>query len=163
MSQTAKDKELTGRHVLLMVIVFFGVLILINGIFIYQAVGTFRGEDVERSYRQGLDYNETLEARRAQTELGWQAQVERNDMVGQGDLRDIQIRLRDADGALIAFDRLDGRLRHPVDTALDIPIAFERSMSPRTRIAVPSGRWVLIVTAHKGDDSFTFRKSLTFE
>lgn len=163
MKENRAEKQLTGRHVLLMVVAFFGVLILVNGIFISQAVGTFRGEDVERSYRQGLDYNDTLVARREQAALGWRAQVQQNDVTGQADLRDIRVWLTDENGAALSLDHLDGYLRHPVDRALDIAVTFETSIPSRTQVVIPEGRWVLTATARKGDDVLTFRKALTFK
>ena len=72
-TQPKKQRELTGKHVLLMLVAFFGVIIVTNVIFINAAVTSFRGEDVKGSYRQGLEYNETLETRKSEGQLGWSA------------------------------------------------------------------------------------------
>lgn len=65
------SKELKGWHVLIWMLVFFGVMFAVNGVFLYYALTTHPGEQVEKSYLQGLNYNATLEARAHQEELGW--------------------------------------------------------------------------------------------
>lgn len=72
---TPEKKKLTGWKVLFIFLGFFGVIFAVNGVFLYNAITSFPGEDVKKSYLQGLSYNQTLEARAAQAELGWQAQA----------------------------------------------------------------------------------------
>lgn len=67
----ASGKQLKGWHVLLIMLAFFGVMFAVNGVFLYYAITTHPGEQVEKSYLQGLHYNDTLEARARQDELGW--------------------------------------------------------------------------------------------
>ncbi|NOT42841.1 MAG: hypothetical protein HOP13_20365, partial [Alphaproteobacteria bacterium] len=69
-------KELKGEHVLVMTLAFFGVTVAVNVMFTIYAIGTFSGEDVSKPYVRGLAYNRTLEARAAQTALGWRATIE---------------------------------------------------------------------------------------
>ena len=58
--------EIRGRHVLIGFIVFFGLIFLVNGVFLYYALTTFGGGETSNPYRKGLHYNETLaEAARA--------------------------------------------------------------------------------------------------
>lgn len=154
-------RELTGRHVLLAVIAFFGVLILINGVFIYAAVGTFRGEDVARSYRQGLDYNQTLEVRRNQAALGWSAEIQTETLPNE--VRRITFILTDERGEAIFYDRIQGRLRHPVDSSLDIPFETSTNMSGAIKLSVPMGRRILVASATADGQAFDFRKVLVFE
>lgn len=71
---TAKGK-LTGYHVLFMLLGFFGVMIIVNIAFTVFAVKSFPGEEVEKSYLQGLNYNQTLKERAHQEELGIQTQI----------------------------------------------------------------------------------------
>ena len=62
-----------GWHVLVLIVLFFSVTIGVNATFITLAMRTHPGEDVPRSYYQGLNYNETLARRHEQAELGWSA------------------------------------------------------------------------------------------
>ena len=66
---------LTGRHVLIALVAFFGVMLIANGIFVYFAVATFSGGDTSNAYRKGLDYNETLAAAERQAERGWHSEI----------------------------------------------------------------------------------------
>ena len=89
---------------------FFGVMFAVNGVFLYHAITSFPGEDVKKSYVQGLNYNDTLAARAAQAELGWTAEAGLQD----GEL--LVFRLRDADGAPLSNYAVIGEMRrisHP--------------------------------------------------
>ena len=70
-----QGKELKGWHVLLWMLGFFGIVFAVNSVFLYQALTSFPGEDVKKSYVQGLNYNQTLEARAVQATLGWRAEI----------------------------------------------------------------------------------------
>ncbi len=63
---------IAGRHVLMGLVVFFGVMLIANGLFVYFALSTFTGSDSD-PYRRGLHYNDTLAAAERQTDKGWQS------------------------------------------------------------------------------------------
>ena len=76
MSDTAWFADgLRGRHVLLGLVGFFGLIFLVNGIFAYYAIATFGGGDTSDPYRKGLNYNETVAEAARDAELGWKAQL----------------------------------------------------------------------------------------
>lgn len=117
------EKPLKGWHVLLIMLSFFGVMFAVNGVFLYHAITSFPGEDIKKSYVQGLKYNDTLAARAAQAELGWQAEAglengqivfrlyDRNDqplssLAVIGELR--RMATRDEDRALVFASQYDG-------------------------------------------------------
>jgi nitrogen fixation protein FixH len=68
-------QELRGRHVLVVLCAFFGVMFVVNGIFVYLALSTFSGGDTSNPYGKGLHYNEMLKADERQAERGWQTAV----------------------------------------------------------------------------------------
>ncbi len=112
---------LTGRHVLLMVIAFFGVMIFANVIFIRAAVRTFPGVSEEKSYLQGLHYNDTIAQRAAQSQLGWNVEiveVERDAETGI-----IALRLSKDETALSGLS-VAGVLKRPATAAADQPLSF---------------------------------------
>ena len=76
-------KEIDGRHVLLVLSVFFGVMFIVNGIFVYFALETFSGGDTSDPYRKGLHYNDTLGADERQAERGWRTDVVYDGKAGQ--------------------------------------------------------------------------------
>jgi len=161
---TPKVRELTGKHVLGAVIAFFVLLFIVNGAFIYAAVGSFRGEDVKGSYRQGLNYNETLAERRDQAALGWTAYVDTPDAQSNTtDTRKLSVQLKDNAGQSIYGAEIKGRLRHPVDSDLDIPVVFMSGQSYVFPNTVSSGRWIFEATAYRGKNQFKFRRDITFK
>lgn len=128
-----------GKHVLFALIGFFGVTIAVNALFITLAVKTFSGEEVERSYMQGLEYNRVIEQRRAQEALGWQAAV---NLAGD----ELLVEITGPDGGPVSGLFLEGALRHPADTDLDRPLVFrERESGIYVAEArdLPEGQWVL--------------------
>lgn len=72
-AETKKGGGLTGLHVLFIMLGFFGIIFAVNGVFLYNAITSFPGEDTKKSYLQGLSYNDTLATRSAQADLGWTA------------------------------------------------------------------------------------------
>jgi nitrogen fixation protein FixH len=78
-----RDKSIAGRHVLMGLIAFFGVMLIANAIFVYFAVATFSGGDTSDPYRKGLHYNDTLAEAERQAERGWQTEVDYDDKTGR--------------------------------------------------------------------------------
>ncbi|MDP6343656.1 MAG: FixH family protein, partial [Alphaproteobacteria bacterium] len=56
------ERPLTGRDVLWLLLGFFALIIVVNGIFVVLALNSFSGVSTENAYRQGLAYNQTLQA-----------------------------------------------------------------------------------------------------
>ncbi|MEL7028643.1 MAG: FixH family protein, partial [Pseudomonadota bacterium] len=103
--------QLKGWHVLAALLSFFGTVFAVNAVFVTQAVRTFPGEQVEKSYLQGLEYNKVLEERAAQTALGWTASLDRAE-IADGGLR-LAVRVTDANGAPVPGLQVNGVLRRP--------------------------------------------------
>jgi nitrogen fixation protein FixH len=158
MSRTSARFEVRGVHVLLAMLAFFGAVIAVNVGFIVAAIGSFPGEDVRRSYLQGLSYNDTLAARRTQAALGWRASAGLRSSA-EGAL--LEITLRDAAGAPLDGLDAEGALRWPNAERLDRTLDFEPVGEGRyvARLgALHEGRWVL--RAHAADPN---RGALDFE
>lgn len=130
---------LKGWHVLAGLVGFFGVVFTVNAIFITLAFDTFPGEDTRRSYVQGLAYNDVLEERAAQAELGWSASA---NLTAER----VLVEVRDADGAPVRSLRLTGTLRHPASMQLDRELTFTE-LRPGVYAAgvadLSEGRWEL--------------------
>ena len=67
--------RLTGYHVLFMLLGFFGIMVAVNIAFTVFAVKTFPGEQVEKSYVQGINYNQTLASREYQAAQGITSEI----------------------------------------------------------------------------------------
>jgi nitrogen fixation protein FixH len=68
--------EFTGKHLLWLMIVFFGIVIAVNATMAVLAGSSWTGLIVKSSYVASQHYNERLEAARLQDELGWRSQLE---------------------------------------------------------------------------------------
>ena len=64
-------KEVTGRHVLFLMLGFFAVIIATDSFLVYKAISTFGGIETDDAYRKGLAYNDRIAEERAQAALGW--------------------------------------------------------------------------------------------
>jgi nitrogen fixation protein FixH len=156
----SQPKQLTGRHVLFMLLAFFGVMIAVNTYFTVVAVKSFRGEDVPRSYRQGLEYNQTLAERAEQSRSGWTAAVN----LIKTDTRSFRIVLefRDKDNRTVSGLNIIAKLRHPVDTDFDEVLTFSDTGNGRY-VANPkpfTGHRTLEANAYQGDFVFKVRHEL---
>ena len=148
-------KEIRGWHVLVMIVGFFSVTIGVNALFITLAVSTHPGEDTPRSYLQGLEYNQVLEQRREQAQIGWTARV--NGAPGW-----VAIAVEDQDGRPVRGLDLAGALRHLADVSRDCPLAFSQGDDGVYRAeagcAAP-GEWRL--EAHnQGDQPFEMTREI---
>ncbi|PWE18483.1 ferredoxin [Marinicauda salina] len=149
---------ITGKHVLIGMIAFFAVTIAVNATFITLAVRTFSGEEVERSYVQGLAFNQVLEERRAQAARGWEAAVDI-------DADRVIVSVSDPEGGPVGGLELAGALRHPADTSRDVILDFverETGVYIAEPGAVPPGAWTLAAEGENGP-AFSLRRRMFVE
>ena len=106
--------QLKGWHALLWFLGFFGFMFAVNGIFLWTAITTFPGEDTEKSYAVGLDYNQEIARRALQAEAGWGAEIGLTGSVPQ-----LRVRLTQANGEALPVSGTNLQFRHPADRALD--------------------------------------------
>lgn len=109
-------RPMTGWHALFWFLAFFGAMFVVNGIFLWNAITTFPGEDVEKSYLNGLDYNSEIARRARQAEAGWQAET---GLVFSETGTELRARLMTRDGAPLPIIAATAVIRHPADRALD--------------------------------------------
>lgn len=136
----------TGRDILIALIATFGVIIGVNGYFIVEAERTWPGEDVTNPYLQGLDYNQTLDARARQRALGWSATI---GGALSGNIATISVTLKDRSGKPVRGEALKAILRHPMDEQRDRQIALHETGNGLYAGSVANvlpGSWDVIVT-----------------
>ena len=109
--------RLTGRGVLLWLFGFFGIIFAMNFYFIMVSSATFRGEDEQKPYLQGVEFNQTLARRAEQRALGWKAGITAIRLT-DGHVR-IEITALDRNGKAVRDAALAGELRHPSDENRD--------------------------------------------
>lgn len=110
-TQPRKPFEITGKHVLFAMIGFFGAIIAVNIVFVKLAVQSFPGEEVEKSYYQGLNYNDALAEKERQAETGWRMQLVEMPRAGEHTVLDVKLIKRD--GTPVYNAALHGVLTRP--------------------------------------------------
>lgn len=133
-----------GRHVLMGLAGFFGVMLIANAIFTYYAVVTFGGGDTSDPYRKGIRYNETITAAARQEERGWLGLVAYSQDAGQ-----VSLRLADGSGAAVAGLELGGTIGRPATDQEDIQVTFGEQ-SPGVYVAgvrLAPGQWTVTVAS----------------
>jgi len=136
-----------GIHVFWWVAAFFGLMIAVQAIFVFQAVRTFPGEEAQNSYIQGLDYNRTLERRDLQRRLGWTAQagLEADSM--------LVVRLSDASARAIEDLKVVAHARHPGGAENAIILTERRAGEYAASITAPPGRLKVVIEASRGESA----------
>jgi nitrogen fixation protein FixH len=133
----------------------FLVVLAANATLVIVALGSWTGLTTERAYAQGVNYNRTLAAARAQEALGWQAdlRVEAPDPR----LAEIRFSLTDRDGRPVQVDLVRARFVRPTQSGQDVEITLETrgGTDYRGEAALPLlGLWDLHVLAVKGEARF---------
>ncbi|MHB2167116.1 FixH family protein [Alsobacter sp. R-9] len=146
--------RLTGRHVFLLFVAFFGVVFAVNGYMMRVAVATFSGVQTETPYKMGLAYNTRIAAAQKQDALGWSVE---GRLTRDGNGR-AAFALTAADKAGRPVDGLAGRLRleRPSDKRLDHEADLAATGTGRygaTLDDVQSGQWDVIVELQRGGET----------
>lgn len=130
------NRGFTGRHMVIVMISFFGLVIAVNFTMAWLASNTFGGTIVDNSYVASQKFNGWLRAARAQDSLGWTAQLALD--------ADRHVDLTMNGPGFVAT----GTAHHPLGRAADIPLAFSANGDGRLRSnnSLPEGRWQIRVT-----------------
>lgn len=154
-------KPLTGRSVVILLGLFFGVMFAANGALIYTALSTLHGEELENPYDASQVYNQRIAEARAQNLLGWVADVTtRQEGGGERVVADF----RDRDGAPIPGLDVRARFVHPFDKGADREAILTSDGGAYEGVAAPlhSGRWTLVIEAKQdGQRKFTSQNKVT--
>ena len=145
---------LTGRHVLIAILAFFGVIFAVNGVMTYFALNTFSGLAVDDAYRKGLRYNQQIAAADAQTAKGWQGELVYHD--GPGVLRLVLVDKADLP---LRNLRVEGVLGRPASAQEDRPIAFVQTTPGVYEASVgllPGGQWSARLAAYQGSETMPY-------
>ncbi|MBK9010280.1 FixH family protein [Novosphingobium sp.] len=135
----------TGRHITIIMVAFFAVVIAVNLLMARYATSTFGGVVVENSYVASQNFNKWLDEAEREKALGWTAEATRT-----ADGR-IAISLSGAPAQGLA---LGAHARHPLGRLPDQDLTFRREADGRfvSEQALPAGRWRLRIEAKADTD-----------
>lgn len=139
-------KPFTGRHMSIIMVGGFGIVIAVNLVMASFAIGGFSGTVVKNSYVASQNYNGWLDRANAQDALGWDVAVSR-DARGMV-LVTVQNVPEDAEATAIIRRPLGVDDRRIV-TFTGSPTAGFRSVEP-----LPEGRWLVRLAVTSGKDEW---------
>lgn len=146
---------ITGWHVLIAVVVFFGTVISVDTLLMVQAYRTFSGDVASNPYEAGLAFNKTLSLRRREAALGWSASVETPGR------KAIIVRMVDKSGAPLDRLSVTGVLERPATEAGRQTLDFKPMGDGRYQASARlDGAWDLRATARNGRDVFELETRL---
>ncbi len=148
------SREFTGRHMLAVVLLFFGTIIAVNIVLAYAATSTFPGLVVENSYVASQHYDDLLERARAQDKEHWQPQL-----TAEG--AKLRFVLQDAQGRPLPALSVSAHVGRPSTTQEDRFIDFaaaDSSSAYQALETLPPGLWEVDLEA-KRDNHIVFRQT----
>ena len=156
MDNHRKPRELTGKHVLLCFVGFFGLVFVVNAVLVKAATSTFGGVQTTSSYKAGLVFEQDVAKAEQQEALHWQIQ---GKLVRNGGAEAVlDLSARDAKSIPLTGLAARARLAHPADERLDHVIALNTIGAGQFRgvTQAPPGQWDLIVDLFR-DETRVFR------
>ncbi len=158
MSASRAPRELTGRHVAIILAIFFGATVIVNLSMALLANRTWSGLLVANSYVESQRYNAVIAKERADRALGWQVEAS----AGRGRL---ELVLTDAAGGPLYPAALAAVARRPVNEVEDTPLTFVRVDGSTYRAEQPldPGAWNVSLEVSRGAETATMRIRLVVD
>ncbi|MBZ9725873.1 FixH family protein [Mesorhizobium sp. CO1-1-11] len=140
-----KSREFTGRHMLLTILGFFGVVIGVNVTMATLASTSWTGLVVENTYVASQQFNAKAKEGRAQAALGWTGKL----TIASGNVR---YALSDAAGRSVPLHGVKVLFRHPAYEAEDkaITLASGPDQEFSARHTPRDGVWIVEIDADAG-------------
>jgi nitrogen fixation protein FixH len=135
------SRPFTGRHMLIAMLGFFGIVIAVNFTMAWFASSTFGGTVVDNSYVASQKFNGWLKDSRDQEKLGWAPALSLN--AGRHPVLAVRI-----DGAAQPGFTATGSAHHPLGRAPDVALVFDAGADGElvSRAPLPPGRWYTRIT-----------------
>lgn len=139
--------EFRGRHMLAIMLAFFGVIVAVNVTMAVLANTSWTGFVVKNSHVAGREFNRKAEEGRRQAALGWTARL----TISEGMVR---YALADAGGAPVRPAGGTATFRRPVSDAEDTVV----TLAPRDgvlegAVVVGDGAWIVELLVDAGLDT----------
>jgi nitrogen fixation protein FixH len=137
-------QQFTGRHMLFVMLGFFGVIVAVNVLMAVIASGTWTGLVVANSYVASQEFQAREDAARHQRELGWLATLRLTP--GR-----VSLLVSDGSGAAIDLGKVTLQVNRPVGGREDriVDLGRDAEGTYEAPLALPPGVWELTITAPK--------------
>jgi nitrogen fixation protein FixH len=143
--------KLTGRRVLVMLIGFFGVVMVVNFAMVKAAISTFGGVDTQSPYEAGLEFQAEEARAGAQRARDW---LVTEQIASEGATQLVTVVIADKDGKPVTGAEVSAVLAHPVDERRDetIELAEAGPGTYRVRADIPAGVWRLDLSVSRAGE-----------
>ena len=145
MRRGERSREFTGRHMLVIMVAFFSVIIAVNLTMAFFARSSWTGAVVENTYVASQQFNRKAAEGRAQAALGWKADL----AIADGK---VSYRLTDSLGDMVTARQATASFRRPAHTGEDQQVALIRQ--PDGSLSAPvelrDGSWIVEIDTEVG-------------
>jgi len=156
-------RQLTGRKVFILLVGFFGFVMVVNVFMVHAAITTFGGVDTPSSYQAGLAFKSEERDAAEQAARAWRVEAK---ISSTADGSSVSISVADDAGRPVTGADIVTRLSHPIDERRDItvPVAELGAGNYFGRVRAEPGQWTLFIDIFDGDDRvFRSRNRVMFE
>ncbi len=156
LSQIFTVKEFTGRHMLIVMICFFGVIITANMTMAWYASQSWSGLVAKNGYVESINFKDRQAAFESQQLLGWRSKL----TVRSGQ---IVFSVKDAQGNAVTGLEIVTQLGRPATEKSDTSVSFREANPGEYLTTAPQqvGQWLVEINA-TGKNGQTFRKKYRF-
>ena len=145
-ADNSQPGTIVGWQVLVGVLVFFGVIFAVNGVFLVVALDTHSGLVSQQPYRKGLDYNRRIAADEKQRRRGWHHRLELDGKAGK-----LRLALKDRHQRAVSGLTLTGFIGRPSTVRHDRSIVLSETPSTGGYTAhlgsLSNGSWLIQLQA----------------
>lgn len=155
-TQISTPMKIKGKHVLMMLFGFFGIVIAVNITFITLALESWTGLTSHKSYVEGLTYNTAIRDAEAQHARGWQAEIAiTRDAASPGIITmSVSARLSDRAGTALMPSSMTLAFRHTINESFDQIVTLSKQADGRYvgQATLPTaGNWDTRLIAQMAD------------
>lgn len=145
MNMTGWKRELTGWHVLAIMVSFFSIVIVVNLTMAFLARSSWTGFVVENTYVASQQFNQKAAEGRAQAALGWTAKLS----IADGK---VSYRLVNSVGDVVASKHVTVNFRRPAYASEDqkVDLISQPDGSLSAPVDVRDGMWIVEIDAQAG-------------
>jgi len=145
-------KPFTGRHMTMLLVGGFGIVIAVNFYMASQAVSNFSGVVVPNSYVASQEFNGWLEKAEHQAALGWSATVSRT--------KDGHVEVQT--GGVPGSGAVSATIRRPLGDAETTQISFVEIEADRFSSVEPvaEGRWIIRLNVSANGQNWAIEKHI---
>lgn len=151
----AGEFRFTGRHMLMIMVAFFGTIISVNGYMAYKASNSWTGLIVKNGYVASQDFNHLQEEWRAQAARGWTGDIS----YAGGKL---SFTLTARDGAPVILDQVKAQVGRPAFDKDDHSLALSYAGSGRYEgvDSLAKGPWAITITGQSAQGPYRLEKRI---